>query len=70
MTLSREVLLKEKLSTTELLGLTTLAQLLFKLKILFSFFTKQATVMMRSIVLSLPPQLVYPALSISHSQHK
>jgi hypothetical protein len=31
------------------------------LKILFSTFTTQSTLMRRSAVLSLPPQLVFPA---------
>jgi hypothetical protein len=31
------------------------------LKILFTFLTKQATLMRRPSVLSLPPQLVFPA---------
>jgi hypothetical protein len=49
-----------RLNTVDLLVLTSLDQLGFILKILFSFFTKQAT--WRSTVLSLPPQLVFPAL--------
>ncbi len=35
-------------------SLTSLDQLIFKLEILFSFFTKQATLRRRSTVLSLP----------------
>jgi hypothetical protein len=50
-----------RLSTVDLLVLTSLDLLVFILKILFSFFTKQATLMTRSTVLSLPPQLVFPA---------
>ncbi len=49
-----------RLGTVNLLVLTSLDQLLFKLKILWTFFTKQATLMRRSSVLSLPPQLVFP----------
>jgi hypothetical protein len=50
-----------RLSTFDLLVLTSLDQLIFKLKILFFlFFTKQATLMRRSTVLSLPPHLVFP----------
>jgi hypothetical protein len=56
----RESLLKGRLSAVELLVLTSLDQLLFILKILFTFFTKQATLMRRSTVLSLPLQLVFP----------
>jgi hypothetical protein len=53
------------LSTVDLLVLTSLDQLGFKLKILFSFFTKQATLLRRSTVLSLTPQVVFPALSVT-----
>ncbi len=49
-----------RLSTDDLLVLTSLDQLVFILKILFSFFTKQATCMRRSTALSLPLQLVFP----------
>ncbi len=49
-----------RLSTVDLLKLTSLDQLIFKLKILFSFFKKQPTSIRRSIVLILPPQLVFP----------
>ncbi len=42
-----------------------LDQLLFLLKILFTFLTKQATLMRRLTVLSLPPQLVFPDLAYS-----
>jgi len=40
-----------------------LDQLIFILKILFSFFTKQATLRRRSTVLGLSPQLAFPGLS-------
>jgi len=49
-----------RFSTVDLLVLTSFEQLIFIVKILFSFFTKQATLMKRSTVLSLPPQLVFP----------
>jgi hypothetical protein len=49
-----------RLSTVDFLVLTSLDQLIFKLKIIFSFFAKQATLMRRSTVLSLPRQLVFP----------
>jgi hypothetical protein len=48
------------LNTTDLLVLTSLDQLLFILKILFMYLTKQATLSRRSTVLSLPCQLVFP----------
>jgi hypothetical protein len=51
------------LSTVDLLVLTSLDQLLFLLKILFTLFTKQATLMRRSTVPSLPFQLGFPGLS-------
>ncbi len=50
---------RRRLSTVDLLVLTSLDQLLFILKILLTFFTKQATFMRRSTVLRLPPQLVW-----------
>jgi hypothetical protein len=43
------------ISTVDLFVLTSLGHLLYKLNILFSFYTKQATLMRRSSVLSLPP---------------
>ncbi len=49
-----------RLSTVDLIVLTSLDQLLFKLKILWTFFTKQANIMRRSTVSSLPPHLVFP----------
>jgi len=45
-----------RLSTIYLLALTSSTQLLFILKILFSFFTKHAALMRWSTVLILPPQ--------------
>ncbi len=49
-----------RLSTVDLLALTSLDQLTFMLKILFTCVAKQATLMRRSIVLILPLQLVFP----------
>ncbi len=49
-----------RLSMVDLLVITSLDQLIFIMKILFTFTTKQTTSMRRSIVLSLPPQLVFP----------
>jgi len=57
---SRKSYRRGKLSTVDLLVLTSLVQLLFILKIFFTFFTKQVTLMRRSTVQSLPPQLVFP----------
>jgi hypothetical protein len=45
----------------ELLVLTNLDLLLFKIEKLFTFFTTQATLMRRSTVLRLPSQLVFLA---------
>ncbi len=49
-----------RLSTVDLLVLTSSDQLTFMLKILFTCAAKQATLMRRSTVLSLPLQLVFP----------
>ncbi len=49
-----------RLSTVDLLVLTSSNQLLLILKLLFTFFTKDATLMRRSTVLSLNPQLIFP----------
>jgi hypothetical protein len=51
----------------DLLALTSLEKLLFILKILVIFLTKQANSVRRSTVLRLPPQLVFPAFSNSKS---
>ncbi len=64
LSLSKEVLLKGRLSMVDLLVLSSLDQLLFIMKILFRCFTKQATLLRRSTVPSLPPQLVFPGLPI------
>jgi hypothetical protein len=52
-----------KLSTVDLLVLTSLDQLPF-LKILLTSFTKQASSMRGSTVLSLPSYLVFPATTL------
>jgi hypothetical protein len=44
--------------------LTSLDQLLFTLKILFTFFAIHATLIRRSDVQSLPPQLVFPGCAL------
>jgi hypothetical protein len=49
-----------RISTVDLLVLTSLDQLVFIMKILFTFVTKQVVFMRRSIVLS-PLQLAVPA---------
>jgi len=51
------------LRTVDLLVPTSKDQLLFILKILFTFFTKQAMLMRRSTVLSLPVEIVFPVAS-------
>jgi hypothetical protein len=53
-----------RLCTVDLLVVTSFDQLPFILKI-FTYVTKQATLMRRSIVLSIPFQLVFPAFSPS-----
>jgi hypothetical protein len=53
-----------KFSTVDLLVLTSSGQLLFILKILLTFLTKQATLKWGSTVLSLSLQLVFPGLAI------
>ncbi len=58
--IGREVLLKKKLSTVDLLVLPILDLLLYILKLLITFFTKQATLVRRSNVLNLPLHLVFP----------
>ncbi len=52
-----------RLSTVDLLVLTVLDQLLFILKMLVTFLTKQATLMRRSTMLSLPSQLAFPVFA-------
>jgi hypothetical protein len=59
---SKEVLLKGKLSTVDLLVLTRLDSLIFILEILLTFSTKQVTLTRRSFVLSLLPQRDFPGI--------
>jgi len=54
-----------RLSTVDLLVLTSVDQLYFILKYNLPFFTKQATLMRRSTVLILPPHLVFPSLALA-----
>ncbi len=56
------------LSTFDLLVLISLDQIVFTLKILLSFFTKQATLMRRSTVLNL--QLVFPGETLPIIKNK
>jgi hypothetical protein len=51
---TREALLRGRISTVDLLVLASLDQLLIKLKLYFSFFTKQPMLMRRPTVLILP----------------
>ncbi len=48
-----------RLSTVDLLVLTRLDQIVFKSKIVFSFFTKQATLIRRTTCAELSPQLLF-----------
>ncbi len=57
------VLLKGRLSTVDLLVLTSLDQLLLILKIIFILISK-AALFRRSTVLSLPPQLAFPGCNL------
>jgi hypothetical protein len=54
-----------RLSTVDLLVITSSDQVLFRLKILISLFTKQATLLRWSTVLSLPVQLAFPGSNIT-----
>jgi hypothetical protein len=54
-----------RLNTVDLLVLTSLDQLLLKLKILFTLLTKWAILTRRSTVLSIPLQLVFPVLMLA-----
>jgi hypothetical protein len=49
-----------RLSKIDLLVLVRLEELVCMLKIFFTFFVKYTTLMRRSIVLSLPIQIVFP----------
>jgi len=51
-----------RLSTVNLLGLTSSYEVLLIMRTLFTFFIIPATLMRRSTVLSLPLQLLFPAL--------
>ncbi len=53
-----------RLSAVDLLVLTSLYQLLLIMQSFFKFLTKQGTLMWRSTVLSLSPQLVFPDYNI------
>jgi ABC-type nickel/cobalt efflux system permease component RcnA len=57
--------LRGRTSTIDLLVPTSLEQLLFALKILFASFTRHAILMRRSVVQSLPVQLVFPDISMN-----
>jgi hypothetical protein len=61
----RQPLVKGRLSTIDLLVLTGLDHLIFILKTLFTFVTKHATSIRRSIVLSLPSSVSVP-WSVGH----
>ncbi len=54
--LDRELLVEGRLSTVDLLVLTSFDQLVFILKILVTFFTAQDTLIRRATVLTLPFQ--------------
>jgi len=58
----------ERFSTMDLLVLTSFDRLLFILKILFTFFTKQVTLLRRSTVLILFLQLVFPGEGVMTGQ--
>jgi hypothetical protein len=58
MNFGRETL--QRLTTVDLLVLTSLDQVHLYLQLLFNFFSKQANFMRRSTVLNLPLQLVFP----------
>ena len=53
-----------EVSVVEILVLTSLDHLIFVLNNFLPFMQKQATLMRRSTVLSLPPQLVFPKLNM------
>ncbi len=55
---------RERLSEAHLLVLTSLDQLILKMKVLFTFVTEQAILMRRSTVLSLSLQLVFLVLTL------
>jgi hypothetical protein len=51
----------------DLLVLPSLDQLIFIMEILFTFVIKQAALMRRSTILSLPLQLVFPVLCVDEN---
>jgi hypothetical protein len=57
-----------RLSTVDLLALTSLDRLLLILHTLFTCFTKQVNLMRRSTVLSLPLPLVFPGKGLKGLQ--
>jgi len=63
---NRDTLMKGRVSTFSLLLLISLDQLLLIKQTLFT--KKQATLMRRSTVLSLPLQLVFPAANIKQGR--
>ncbi len=60
---------RERISAVDILALISLDQLLFILKILFTYVTQQATLMWTSTVMSLPLQLVFPGRTIPAAQY-
>jgi hypothetical protein len=62
--LTRKPCGRRRLSTVDLLLLTSFDQMLFILKILFTYVTKYVALMRRSIVLNLLLQLVFPGFSL------
>jgi len=61
---AREPLIKWKVCTVDLLVQISLPQLILILKISFTYFTKQATLMRRSNVLSLLLRLLFPGRAL------
>ncbi len=57
--------LRGRISTIDLLVPTSLEQLLFVIKILFTSFTRHGVLMRRSVVQTLPLQLVFPDISMN-----
>jgi len=55
----------ERISTVDLLVLTSLDELFLVLQALFTFLTKQASLTRRSMVPSLPLLLVFPVLAFA-----
>ncbi len=59
-----------RLSTVDILVLTRLDQLIFSIENIIFLFTKQATLMRRSTVQSLRPELAFPCVKIVIYDHK